>query len=113
MRLKSGIWAAALVRRAFADGHFAAIERRGAEEAGAIFVRVRHRDGSESVYGPAPQALLAKDAPADRAFECRCLAVEGGEADALIERERRFDSDLWVVEIELDEPERYLTVVSS
>jgi hypothetical protein len=113
MRLKSGIWAAALVRRAFANGHFAAIERRGAEEAGAIFVRVRHRGGLQSVYGPAPQSLLAEDQPGDRLFECRCSEAGEEEADALIERERRFDSDLWVVEIELDEPERYLTIVAS
>jgi hypothetical protein len=113
MRLKSGIWAAALVRRAFADGHFAAIERRGAEEAGALFVRVRHRDGSQSVFGPAPQSFLSEDQPGDRAFECRCSAVSEDKADALIERERRFDSDLWIVEIELDEPERYLTIVTS
>lgn len=112
MRLKSGIWAAALTRRVFADGHFAAIERRGAEEAGAIFVRVRHRDGLETVFGPAPQAMVADDENAgERFFELRLERVEEAEAAALLEREKRFDSDLWIVELEVDEPQDYLTIM--
>jgi len=37
--------------------------------------------------------------------------VEGEESAALLERERRFDSDLWVVEIETDEIGTLLTLV--
>ena len=36
-------------------------ERRGAEAAGAIFVVVRHRDGSVQLYAPAVQALADED----------------------------------------------------
>ncbi len=41
MRLKSGIWVAAYIRRCGVEGVFAAVRRRGAEEAGAIFVVVK------------------------------------------------------------------------
>ncbi|MGZ3310763.1 MAG: DUF1491 family protein, partial [Xanthobacteraceae bacterium] len=34
MRLKSAIWVAAYVRRCHIEGAFAAVRRRGAEEAG-------------------------------------------------------------------------------
>ena len=36
MRLKSGIWAAAYVRRSHIEGAFAAVRRRGAEEAANV-----------------------------------------------------------------------------
>ena len=40
MRLKSGIWVAAYLRRCTVEGVFAAVRRRGAEEAGAIFIKI-------------------------------------------------------------------------
>ncbi|MBO0753267.1 MAG: DUF1491 family protein, partial [Bradyrhizobiaceae bacterium] len=54
MRLKSGIWVSAYIRRCYAEGVFAAVRRRGAEEAGAIFIKVNRLDGTADVYGPAP-----------------------------------------------------------
>ncbi|PHR25624.1 MAG: hypothetical protein COA37_02015 [Hoeflea sp.] len=108
MRLKAGIFVSALTRRLFAEGGMAAIERRGAEEAGAIFIRIRHRDGSESLAAPAPQAAFDDDHPEGRLFELRKSRVPESEVSELIAREARFDPDIWVVEIETDSPETYL-----
>ena len=55
MRLKSGIWVAAYLRRCDVEGVFAAVRRRGAEEAGTIFIKVNRLDGTGTLYGPAPQ----------------------------------------------------------
>ena len=52
---------------------------------------------------------IAVEAPLP--FETRLAGVEGEESAALLERERRFDSDLWVVEIETDEIGTLLTLV--
>ena len=101
MRLKSEIFISALTRRAFAQGGFAAIEHRGADEAGAIFIRQRFRDGSETLYAPAPQTLVEETG--ERRFEVRLQKVSAEEVEAALARERRFDSDLWVVELEVDE----------
>jgi Uncharacterized conserved protein len=104
MRLKTEIYVSALVRRVFALGGFAAVERKGAEEAGAVFIRQRFRDGTETLYGPAPQAYaMDEDADAGRHFEVRLDHAEAAEIDAVIERERKWDSDLWVLELEIDE----------
>lgn len=104
MRLRTDIYVSALVRRVFGMGGFAAIERRGAEEAGAVFIRQRFRDGSETLYGPAPQAYAMDDeADAGRHFEVRIARAEAAEVDALIARESKWDSDLWVLELEIDE----------
>lgn len=108
MRLKAGIFVSALTRRLFAEGGMAAIERRGAEEAGAIFIRIRHRDGSESLAAPAPQTAFDDDHPEGRLFELRKSRVPESEVSELIAREARFDPDIWVVEIETDSPETYL-----
>ncbi len=112
MRLKSEIFVSALIRRVFAAGGFAAVEKKGAEDAGAIFIRQRFRDGRENLYGPAPQSFADdEEIRTERRFETRLAGVEAEEAAALLEKERRFDSDLWIVEIETDEIGALLTLV--
>ena len=110
MRITSEFFVAQLVRRLFHDGDFAAVVRKGAEAAGAIFVVARHRDGRVQLYGPAPQSLsedigtrqfIVEDAADDAALEKR------------FEREARFDPDFWVVEIETDDPSPYLEIVEA
>ena len=102
MRIRSDIFVSALIRRAFSAGGFAAVVQKGAEEAGAIFIRQRFRDGLESVFGPAPQTFARND-DGMRRFEARLALAEVTAVDAVIAREARFDSDLWVVELELEE----------
>ena len=103
MRLKSGIWVAAYLRRCQIEGAFAAVRRRGAEEAGAVFIIINRLDGTATLYGPAPQSAFDKSQPVERSF----TAMLGGatpapEADveARLTREIRFDPDVWIVEIE-------------
>jgi hypothetical protein len=102
MRVTSEFFVAALVRRVFSNGGFAAVERHGAAQAGAIFIRQRFRDGLETLFGPAPQSFFDSD-DTDRRFEFRAERCEAAESDAIIAREARFDPDLWVVEIEVDD----------
>jgi hypothetical protein len=102
MRLKSAIWVAAYLRRCNVEGVFAAVRKRGAEEAGAIFIKVNRLDGTADLYGPAPQSELAQANPADRVFS-RSLDREAAPEERVedrIGRELRFDSDAWVIEIE-------------
>lgn len=103
MRLKSGIWVAAYIRRCNGEGAFAAVRRRGAEEAGAVFIKINRLDGTGILYGPAPQSAFDETRPAERIF----TAALGGDKpatdadiEARLQREIRFDSDVWIVEIE-------------
>ncbi|MEN0117246.1 MAG: DUF1491 family protein [Agrobacterium cavarae] len=112
MRLKSEIFVSALTRRVFAAGDFAAVERKGAEEAGAIFIRQRLRDGRENLYGPAPQSFAEdEEVRAERRFERRLTEAQAQEVETLLEKERRFDADLWVVELETDNVGDLFTIV--
>jgi hypothetical protein len=103
MRLKSGIWVAAYLRRCNVEGSFAAVRRRGADEAGAIFIKINRIDSTGTLYGPAPQAVFDEAQPADRIFTVilgRDAPVADADIEARLVREIRFDPDLWIVEVE-------------
>ena len=110
MRIRSDIFVSALTRRVFSDGGYAAVVHKGAEASGAIFVRQRFRDGLETLYGPAPQAMIGEGERDDRIFEARLTRAEPEAVEALITREQKFDSDLWLVEIEVDDLGTYLSL---
>jgi hypothetical protein len=103
MRLKSGIWVAAYLRRCQIEGAFGAVRRHGADEAGAIFIIVNRLDGNATLYGPAPQSAFDEAQPTDRIFSAvlgGTAPVPAAEVEARLARETRFDPDIWIVEIE-------------
>jgi hypothetical protein len=100
MRVTSDLWVSALVRRVFAGSGFAAVMRRGAAEAGAIFVVTRSRLGTSTLFGPAPQTAYDSDRPEERQFGVLIDAGESADIETRIAKEARFDPDIWVVEIE-------------
>jgi len=102
MRLKSAIWVAAYLRRCQIEGAFGAVRRHGADEAGAIFVKVNRLDGTADLYGPAAQTVFDAAHPVERAFSPCLERLPALEADveAYLNREMRFDPDIWIVEIE-------------
>jgi hypothetical protein len=67
MRLRSDIFVAAYVRRCNQENAYAVVRRKGALEAGAIFVKIDRLDGRADLYGPAPQTAF-DDARPDRLF---------------------------------------------
>jgi len=102
MRLKSALWVSAYVRRCYVEGVFAVIRRRGAEEAGAIFIKVNRLDDTADVYGPAPQSAFEAEHPVDRAFSpaMKTMPASDAEAEAYLARQVRFDPDVWIIETE-------------
>jgi hypothetical protein len=100
MRLTSTMWVAAYVRRCHIEGAYAATTRRGAPEAGAIFIILDRLDGTCVMFSQAPQALIPSGDTRDRLF----VPVENvGDAAAVkdrLARELKFDPDLWVIEVE-------------
>jgi hypothetical protein len=111
MRVTSSLWVGAYVRRCFAEGAFAAVVRRGAEEAGAIFVVVDRLNGAGDLYAPAPQALFEDSRPSERMFQQVAAEEPLSEVNARIEREARFDPDLWVVAVEERDGRAFLDTI--
>ena len=83
------------------EGAVAVLRRRGAAEAGAIWVKVDRLDGSAALYQPAPQSETG-----ERGVERRWARahpqewVPPAQTEARIGREIGFDSDLWLIEVE-------------
>ena len=94
MRLKSGIWVAAYLRRCQVEGAQAVLRRRGAEEAGAIFIKLNRLDGTLTVLSPAQRGedRVWTRPLGDTADEQRCSDY--------FAKQLRFDPDIWIVEIE-------------
>jgi hypothetical protein len=100
MRVKSEIWVKAYLRRCQAEAVPVVVVRRGDAAAGAIFLCVDKLDGTVCLYGPAPAGLEGSET--ERRW-VRCLGaqpVSSGEAGDYLARQREFDPDLWVIEIE-------------
>jgi len=100
MRIKSEIWVRAYLRRCQSEGVPVVIVRRGDEAAGAIFICVDRLDGTVSLYGPAPAGSTGSES--DRRW-ISCFpspAVGEAEVGRYLARQREFDPDLWIIEIE-------------
>ena len=101
MRLKSAIWVAAYLRRCQTEGVFGALRRRGAEEAGAVFVKVATLDGNAVLYAPAPQTVYDESRPTERLFAAASpQPVPEQTIEERLAKEIRFDPDVWIVETE-------------
>jgi len=115
MRLKSGIWVAAYIRRCQIEGAQAMLRRRGADEAGAVFIKVSRLDGTAEVFGPAPQTAFDEARPSDRAFIRTLKAEPATEADAeaYLAQQIKYDPDIWIVEVEDRAGRNFLDTVVS
>jgi hypothetical protein len=114
MRLKSAIWVAAYLRRCQGEGIFGAVRRRGAEEAGAVFVKIALMDGNAVLYTPAPQTAYDDSRPAERVFapSAREPLTEQAVEERLV-KEVRFDPDAWIVEIEDKAGRHFLDLIKT
>lgn len=114
MRLKTALWVAAYLRRCQVEGVFAVVRRRGAEEAGAVFVRINRLDGTSDLFGPAPQSAIDAVPAAGRTFSPSLAARPAPDAavDAYLAREVKFDTDVWIVEVEERTGRNFLDIVT-
>jgi hypothetical protein len=94
-RLKAGIFVRALIRRIEVAGSHAFVVRKGAEEAGAVFLKVSRLDGTCYLLEQARRGegdLVWLKPLGD--------PVDAAKANAYFERQSRVDPDLWIIEIE-------------
>jgi hypothetical protein len=99
MSVKSEIWVAGFLRRCFGNGLTGVVAKRGAPEAGAIYIAVMHLDGTCHLFAPAPGPAYGGDG--ERRFvEERPGPFPEAELATIIARKQRVDPDIWVVEVE-------------
>ena len=100
MRLKAGIWVSAYIRQLSAAAIPVAVVRRGDPDAGAIFIKINMLDGFAQVLRPAASGLQGSDVSRRWSQALPGSRSEEGSADAYLNRQAGFDSDMWVVEVE-------------
>jgi hypothetical protein len=93
-RLASGVWVSAYLMRLQGQGIYAHVVHRGEVTAGAVAVKLATMDGRASLF------VRTLDGGGDRIWTALVDAAPEAEADAAIARQRRFDRDLWVIEVE-------------
>lgn len=108
-RLTSRITIDALFRRVRAAGGFATVLARGDDQAGAILLLCAER-GRVS-------ALVERTVDIDGSYRwtrCGPQDVESDEArDSYIARRRRNDPDLWLIELDIADAERFAAETSN
>lgn len=102
-RLASSVLVKALIRRAEAEGGFGAIVAKGDANAGAIAVILRERGRAAALLERALQPD-GRYAWQGEIFQRTDNEREIGDS---LERKRRFDPDLWIVELDIASAERF------
>ena len=96
MRLKSEVRVQAWLRRASALGLMATVVRKGEAESGTVLLKIMRLPAGCDVYTP----VSAPDgSPAWLAAFPKGPAKEV-DADSYLQRQAKYDPDLWVLEIE-------------
>jgi len=94
-RLKSGIFVRALIRRAEVAGAQGFVVQKGSEEAGAVFLKIARLDGTCTVLSQAVAGEGMRVWARPLGESC-----DEAKAAAYFDKQRKFDPDLWIVEIE-------------
>lgn len=97
MRLRADIWVAAYMRTIEVGGGFATLRRRGAAEAGAVFIVLDCLDGRVALFAPGPS-----NEAGERRF-VRAHKAEWVDLPAISDRLAREigrDPDIWIVDVE-------------
>jgi hypothetical protein len=103
-RVSASIEVAGLIRRVEADGDHAAVLRRGDKERGSLLIVIRSRGryviSLERSLGPSGRYGWVATGPADSESEEKLAEF--------LQKRATFDQDLWIVELDIAQPERFV-----
>jgi hypothetical protein len=108
-RLPTHVEVASILRRVVAAGDFAAVVRKGDPDRGSLLILVgsrgRHVACLERVLALGGSYRWQVAGPADSASP--------QEVADFVARRARFDDDLWAIELDIAEPERFIAETTS
>ncbi|MCC5964098.1 MAG: DUF1491 family protein [Rhodobacteraceae bacterium] len=93
-RLAAHVWVGAYLRRVQLEGIAVYVVARGDATAGAVLVKLARLDGTATAYIRMPDLTTG-----GLQWQVLCDGPER-DVDAAIARQRGFDPDLWVIELE-------------
>ena len=104
-RVRADIWVQALLRRCAGEGVPAFVVSHGDDSSGTVLVKVNMLDGRAVVYSPMTDMNGGRSWTRGTGAE----PVPDSAVEAYIEKEKRRDPDLWVIEIEDRDGRSFLT----
>ncbi|HEX5236921.1 MAG TPA: DUF1491 family protein [Sphingomicrobium sp.] len=103
-RLPTHLEVTAIIRRAAASGGFAAVVKKGDPERGSLLLMVssrgRHMAFLERILSVSGAYRWAPAGPSESA--------SSDEVRDFVSRRARFDEDLWAIELDIADPERFI-----
>jgi hypothetical protein len=108
-RLTASLEATGLIRRAQAAGDFAAILHKGDPERGSLLIVVRSRGEHIACL----ERSLAMDGSYHWAPAGPVEPVQEEKVADFLTKRIGFDRDLWVIELDIAEPERFIAETTS
>ena len=102
-RLAASVLAGALLRRAEAEGGFGTVLVKGDATSGSILVILLEKGGNPRIF----ERLLQPDGRYSWQESGSQRIDDASGVPGFIARRRRFDPDLWVLELDIASPERF------
>ncbi len=103
-RLPAALEASSLVRRAEVEGGFGTVVKRGDADRGALVLLIAHR-GTHV-------ACLERGLGIGGAYSWQSVGPASGAGDKEVsdwaQKRRRFDPDIWLIELDVPLPERFI-----
>ena len=103
-RLAASLEATALIRRVQSEGGFATLIKKGDADRGALLLVIRSRDRHVCCL----ERLLATDG--EYKWQTAGPSESAGEQELteFLQKRARFDEDLWLIELDIAQPERFI-----
>jgi hypothetical protein len=108
-RLASSVLVGALLRQAESQGGFGAVLAKGDATAGSLIVILLEKGGNPRIFERALQA----DGLYSWMQSATHPSAKAEEVPDFIARRRRFDPDLWVLELDIPSAERFADEMNS
>ena len=99
-RLPAHIEVAAIMRRAEAEGGFAMVLRKGDPDRGTVTLVVQQRGEF--------RGFLERELGPSFTYEWNFKPAGSESVSELVARRERFDTDFWLIELDVAEPERFI-----
>lgn len=103
-KLDTALWVSALVRQAQAAGDFATIVKKGDPTAGQVILVTRRRNGHVEAYS----RTMNSRGNYSWTVAAESRGEELSKVNEYLERQRRYDPDLWIIDLDTDNPERFV-----
>ena len=106
-RLPAHLEASSLIRLAESLGGFATVLARGERDGGTILVAILCRGGPARLYERMPALDGSRKFVATKSQD----PDNPSEFSEYLERRRHRDPDLWIIEVDIDAPERFTAIL--